>query len=183
MWTWLNWMAARIRALFRAGDDDRDFGLELESHLSMLTEDKMRSGMTAEEARRKARLELGGLAQLQQAHRDIRLFPFVDTLLQDLRFGVRMLRKNPGFTLAAVLTLSLGIGANTAIFSVVNGVLLSALPYSQPERLAMIWPASDGLASYPTYADWRDRNQTFQGIAAMNAESFTLTGRGEPEKI
>ena len=100
MWTWLNRMAARIRALFRAGDDDRDFGLELESHLSMLTEDKIRSGKTAEEARREARLELGGLAQLQQAHCDIRLFPFVGTLLQDLRFGVRMLRRNPASPLS-----------------------------------------------------------------------------------
>ena len=106
-----------------------------------------------------------------------------DEMFQDLRYGIRMLRKNPGFTFVAVITLSLGIGANTAIFSVVNGVLLNALPYSQPEQLTMIWPDSEGITSYPYFADWRDRNHTFQGMAGMATRNFDLTGGGEPEKI
>jgi predicted permease len=178
MWTWLNWMAARIRALFRAGDDDRDFGLELESHLSMLTEDKIRSGMTAEEARRKARLELGGLAQLQQAHRDIRLFPFVDTLWQDARYGLKMLRRNPGFTFVAVLTLALGIGATTAIFTVVNAVLLRPLPYRDPDRLVLV-PNARGH----DFLRWRDQSKAFESMAAFNFGTADLTGSGEPERL
>src|SRR5215475_1885725 len=122
MWTWLNWMAARIRALFRAGDDDHDFGLELESHLSMLTEEKIRAGMTAEEARRQARMELGGVAQLQQAHREVRLLPFVDTLRQDLRYTFRTLRRDAGFAVFAILIIGVGIGASSTILSVVNAV-------------------------------------------------------------
>src|SRR5262245_38550024 len=178
MWTWLNWMAARIRALFRAGDDDRDFGLELESHLSMLTEDKIRSGMTAEEARRKARLELGGLAQLQQAHRDIRLFPFVDTLLQDARYGLTMLRRNPGFTIVAVLTLALGIGATTAIFSVVNAVLLRPLPYRDPDRLVLGFNAIG-----QDFLRWRDQSKAFESMAAFRFDTAYFTGSGEPERL
>jgi predicted permease len=178
MWTWLNWMAARIRALFRAGDDDRDFGLEYESHLSMLTEDKIRSGMTAEEARREARLELGGLTQLQQAHRDIRLFPFVGTLWQDLRFGMRMLRRNPGFTIVTVLTLALGIGATTAIFSVVNAVLLRPLPYRAPDRLVLV-PNVRGT----DFLRWRDQSKAFESMAAFYFHTDDLTGSGEPERL
>jgi predicted permease len=178
MWTWFNWMAARIRALFRAGADDRDFGLEYESHLSMLTEDKIRSGMTAEEARREARLELGGLAQLQQAHRDIRLFPFVDTLWQDARYGLRMLRRNPGFTIVAVLTLALGIGATTAIFSVVNAVLLRPLPYRDPDRLVLV-PNAYGQ----DFLRWRDQAKTFESMAAFYFGTEDFTGSGEPERL
>src|SRR5262245_2070220 len=187
MWTWLNWMAARIRALFRAGDDDRDFGLELESHLSMLTEDKIRSGMTAEEARREARLELGGLAQLQQAHRDIRLFPFVDTLLQDALYGLTMLRRNPGFTIVAVLTLALGIGANSAIFSVVNAVLLRSLPYRDPDQLVMVRHYLDSGATRPSFGadflEWRDQAKAFEQIAAYTFDTADLTGIGESERL
>ncbi|MGH9767390.1 MAG: ABC transporter permease [Blastocatellia bacterium] len=108
---------------------------------------------------------------------------------QDLRYGARMLLKNPGFTLIAVLTLALGIGANTAIFSVVNGVLLSALPYPQPEQLAMVWCDNrrqgipDDITSYPNFVDWRDRNKTFQGMAGMTSSNLHLTGVGEPEEI
>jgi putative ABC transport system permease protein len=111
------------------------------------------------------------------------------TLWQDLRYGARMLLKNPGFTLVAVLTLALGIGANTAIFSVVNGVLLSALPYPHPEQLAMVWCDNrrqgirDDITSYPNFVDWRDRNKTFQGMAGMTSADFHLTGAGEPEEI
>src|SRR5215475_3289653 len=111
------------------------------------------------------------------------------TLWQDLRYGARMLLKNPGFTLIAVLTLALGIGANTAIFSVVNGVLLSALPYPHPEQLAMVWCDNrrqgipDDITSYPNFVDWRDRNKTFQGMAGVTDDTYNLTGRGEPEEI
>ncbi len=108
---------------------------------------------------------------------------------QDLRYGARMLLKKPGFTLVAIATLSLGIGANTAIFSVINGVLLSALPYPQPEQLAMVWLDNrrqgipDDITSYPNFVDWRDRNKTFQGMAGMTSSNLHLTGVGEPEEI
>jgi putative ABC transport system permease protein len=100
-----------------------------------------------------------------------------------------MLLKNPGFTLIAVLTLALGIGANTAIFSAINGVLLSALPYPQPEQLAMVWCDNrrqgipDDITSYPNFVDWRDRNKTFQGMSGMTSDTYNLTGVGEPEEI
>src|SRR5437016_4780493 len=129
MWTWLNWMAARTRALFRKGDDDREFGVELEAHLSMLIEDNIRGGMTAEEARRQARIDLGGTAQLQQAHREIRLLPFVDTLLQDLRYTFRTLRRDAGFAAFAILIIGVGIGACSTVLNVVNTVLLRPLPF------------------------------------------------------
>ncbi len=108
---------------------------------------------------------------------------------QDLRYGARTLLKNPGFTLIAVVTLALGIGANTAIFSVVNGVLLSALPYPQAEQLMMVWLDNrrqgirDDITSYPNFQDWRSQNKTFQGMAGVRTLNVNLTGVGEPEQI
>jgi putative ABC transport system permease protein len=108
---------------------------------------------------------------------------------QDLRFGARMLLKKPVFTLIAVITLSLGIGANTAIFSVVNGVLWSALPYPQPEQLARVWMDNrrqgirEDITSYPNFQDWRDQNKSFQGMACVRNRNANLTGEGEPEEI
>ncbi len=113
----------------------------------------------------------------------------MQTLWQDLRYGARMLLKNPAFTAVAVIALALGIGANTAIFSVVNGVLLRPLPYPQPEQLAMVWLDNrrqnirDDITSYPNFLDWRDKNHTFQGMSGVRNLTVNLTGVGEPEEL
>ena len=111
----------------------------------------------------------------------------MDTFLQNLRFGLRMLRKSPGFTLAAVLTLALGIGANTAIFSVVNGVLLRPLPYADPDQLLLLWEGTpqfpDGSLSFPNFRDYRERNRSFSAVAGFRAEERDLTGVVNPERL
>ena len=113
----------------------------------------------------------------------------METLLKDFRYGVRSLLKRPGFAAVAVITLALGIGANTAIFSVVNAVLLRALPFADPDRLVMYWEDAS-FAGFPrntpaaaNYADIKAQNQVFEGVAATNRRSFNLTGDGEPEKV
>src|SRR5215216_2840501 len=115
----------------------------------------------------------------------------MDRLLQDLRYGIRMLMKQPGFTAIAVVALALGIGANTAIFSVVNGVLLRPLPYPNSDRLVMLWLTNPSLqlgvdnvpASAAYFAEWRDQNQVFENVSALGGINFNLTSSGEPEQI
>ncbi|MGH9936244.1 MAG: ABC transporter permease [Blastocatellia bacterium] len=109
-----------------------------------------------------------------------------DEMIQDLRYGARMLLKKPGFTLIAIITLALGIGANTALFSVVNAVLLRPLPYQQPDRLVILWertPMGEASVAYPNFVDWRERNQVFEQITAFRRDSFNLTGAGETERL
>jgi MacB-like periplasmic core domain len=109
------------------------------------------------------------------------------TLWQDFRYGVRMLAKNPGFTAIAVVTLALGIGANTALFSVVNGVLLNPLPYFQPEALVAVYASTPQFhhssIAYPNFLDWRRQNQSFERLAVFKSDSVNLTGMGEPERL
>ncbi len=142
MLTRLKQMGARLRAFFRTSDLDRDLDDELASHVTLLAADHIRRGMTPDQAERAARLELGGLTQLREAHREARGVPFIDNLLQDLRYTFRTLRRDAGFTTFAILIVGLGIGASSTIFSVVNALLIRPLPFSDPGRL--VWIANDG---------------------------------------
>jgi putative ABC transport system permease protein len=170
----------RLGGLFHRDRADREFAQEMESHLQMHIDDNVRGGMTAERARRNALIKLGGVAQTDENYRDRRGIPALETLAQDLRFAVRMLLKNPGFTFVAVLILALGIGANTAMFSVVHAVLLKPLAYSEPERivtLATFWKAGahQGQVSGPDYRDWHDQSDVFESMASYNHEDTALT--------
>ena len=138
----------RLGGLFNRELRERELSAELESHLQLHIEDNLRAGMSAEEARRQALIKLGGLEQTKEAYRERRGLPVLETFLQDLRFAARMLRKNPGVTTIVVLTLALGVGANTAIFGLVNGLLLQRLPVSSAEQIAALVIQSGGFFSW-----------------------------------
>jgi predicted permease len=178
---------ARLGALFTRRKLDRDFRQELDSHLALLTEENLRRGMTPDEACRAARVRLGGLTQLRETHRELHGLPWIERLAQDLRYALRTLRKSPGFTAIAVLTLALGIGANTAIFSVVDGVLLAPLPYAQPDRLVAIWESNPRFPhvwiSYPNFRDWQRSARSFEQMVAFNLRGYDLTGPGTPAHL
>jgi len=177
----------RLFGIFNRKQREREFAEELESHLAFHIEDNLRAGLSPEEARRRALIKLGGVTLTQERYREQRGLPMLETLWQDLRFGLRMLRKNPGFSLIAILTLALGIGANTAIFSVVDAALLRSLPYPDAERLVMLWSGGQGAprsgSALPDYREWRDQSQVFEGLGAFYYRDFNLVGDGhDPER-
>jgi predicted permease len=177
----------RCAGLFRKEQQSREFVEEIESHLLAHVEDNLRSGMSVEEARRQALIKLGGMQQLKENYQQRRSLPMLETLWSDIRFGMRMLRKNLGFTAVAMVTLALGIGGNTAIFSIVNGVLLNPLPFPQPDRLVTLHESKpnfeQGSISYPNFLDWQKDNRTFSSMAISRRYAFSFTGRGEAEQL
>jgi predicted permease len=164
-------LVTRVRGMFLRRRDDAEFSEEIREHLDMLTEENVRRGMPLAEARREAKIRLGGSTQLRETHREMTGIPFLETLFQDVRYALRMLKKNPGFTAVAVLTLALGIGANTAIFSVVDAVLLRSLPFKNASRLVDITEYKAGEVeitgvSFPDYLAWKQQNTVFTETAA-----------------
>jgi predicted permease len=186
---WLRMFGSRLRNLFGKRRLDGELDVELQSHLEMLADEYVRRGMSQEQARHEARREFGGLEQTKESYRDQRGLPFLETLAQDVRYALRMLRKSPGFTAVVVLTLALGIGANTAIFSLMNAVLLKSLPVRNPEELAVL-RHTDAQAeganedfSYPMYAALRDRSSVFNGVLTRSGVSFNVTYAGQSEHV
>jgi len=163
---------------------------ELRAHLERQAEKYVQSGLSVEEARRRAKLEFGGLDHVKEECRDARGVNFIETTLQDIRYGSRKLARSPGFTAVAVATLALGIGANTLIFSVVNAAILHPLPFRDASRLVTLWATSPtigfsgpGGLSDPDYMGWRKQNNVFSEIAAFRGQPSNLTGVGEPARL
>ena len=179
----------RLASLFGREAREREVAEELEGHLQMHIEDNLRAGLSPEEARRQALIRLGGVTQTREVVRRQGGVPVLEDLWQDLRYGARVLRKQPGFTVVAVLTLALGIGANTAIFSVLYGVLLKPLPYPDPDALIRVWQATpaSGFAqlgmSEAQLVQLRAGEQSFQHIGGYAIRSANLTDQNETQRI
>jgi hypothetical protein len=182
-------IAGVLRSLFRKERIEGELDEELRSFLEMAAEEKMKHGMSRKDALRAVRLERGSLEVAKEVVRSAGWESLVETFWQDLRFATRVLRKSTGFTAVAVLTLALGIGANTAIFTVVNGVILKPLPYPQPDRLVMLLEKqlSDGTlgtVAPANFFDWREQSHSFDKMAAIDPyPDFILNGSGEPQRL
>ena len=185
---WRN-ITSGLRTLFRRKHADSELREELNGFLEMAADEKLHQGMNRQDALRTVRLQHGSLEIAREEVRSAGWESFLETSWQDLRFAARMLRKSPGFTTVAVLTLALGIGANTAIFSVVNAVLLRPLPYANPGQLVLVPEAKseEGISgrgmSYPTFTELQDHNWVFQAIAGFGGHALVLTGNGEPSEV
>ncbi|HSR50757.1 MAG TPA: ABC transporter permease [Acidobacteriota bacterium] len=190
MTKWTHRVKTALRSWFRRSQVEQELDEELAFHLEMQTRHNREQGLSPEEARRKAVQQLGGLEQVRQSVRETRSGSWLGSLVQDLRFALRVLRRQPGFTLVAVLTLAMGIGVNTAFFSVLHGVLLADLPYPDSERLVLVGndylvdgsPLTLIWMSVPEYLEYRDRSRQIAPMALWGPEELNVTvGTGSPE--
>lgn len=180
----LNDLRYRTRALLHRKQVEEELDEELRFHFEHQVEKYRRSGMAEQEAKRKARLDFGGHEKTKEDCREVRGTSFVELTLEDARYGLRQLTANPVFALVMILTLALSIGANSAIFSVIDGVLLKRLPYAQPEHLVRLFLSSAEYPKFPLnpwdFRDFRARNHSFESMAAFTRGDVQLSGEGEP---
>ncbi len=180
---------AKLKNVFSRGSAERDLMREVDAHLALLQDEFERRGMNPADARFQARRAFGGIEQAKELHRDERSIPWVEQTLQDVRYTVRTLLKSPGFTAVALLTLALGIGANIAIFTIVNAVLLRPLPFPEPERLVRVYDDLNGTGakdvglSVPELDDLRDRSGLFESVSAIFPASAALRGGDRTERV
>src|ERR1700722_5455746 len=181
------WM--RLMGLLHSGGRDHDFSDELETHIAMQVEDGVRTGMSAEEARRRALIRLGGAGQVRQLRRERRTLPWLEGIARDVRYACRTLAKHPAVTAIAIISIGLGIGANATIFSMVSRFVLRPAPVGDPAMLLALHIAERGEQCcnsfpLPIYNDLRDQSKSFSGVAAYyELIPASLSGRGEPERI
>ena len=179
----------RLVAIVRRRRLDRDLDDELAFHLAMREADYRTDGLSADAAREQARRQFGNVTHLKEQTRDMWTFPSLESFRQDIRYALRTLLKAPGFTFVAVFALAVGIGGNTAIFSLVDAIRAKALPYRDPEQLVQLWGNVQRTrverrgASYPDYLDWRAESKSFEDIAAVDSQWMTFVGSDEPERI
>ena len=186
---WFQIISNWIHSLVLRNATEHELSEEMRFHLEQQIEENVAAGMTPQEARRAATREFGGVEQVKEECRDTRRVNFLDNLLKDIRYGLRMLRKSPNFTFFAIAVLALGIAANSAIFSIADAVLIRPLPYRDSNRLVMVWEDSSAYG-FPkdtpaagNFSDWKSRNQVFEDVAAISDGSFNLTGNGNPEEL
>jgi predicted permease len=176
----------RLLGLFRKRSREAEMAEEFRQHLDGLIERNIAAGMSREEARNAALRQFGGVEQIKEAAREQRVWMWAHQLSQDVAFACRLLWKSPGFTIASVLTLGVGIGINVAIYSIIHAVLLSEFPYPEPDRLVAISETTGNLVwptSFPDYLDWKAAQHSFDDIAVSRRDDFNLTGDGEPERF
>lgn len=174
---------ARLSNVFRRRSAEHELNREIDAHLALLQEEFERKGLSAEEAKLAARRSYGGVEQTKELHREARSFLWLEHWLKDVRYGARNLLRNSGFTIVAATTLALGIGANTAIFSVVKAVLLEPLAYKDADRLVTVLPRGFNPVSVANYIDWRDQSSSFEAMGAAEYWTPNLTGMDTPEHI
>ncbi len=185
---WLREFGRRMLMLFRRGQFDADLEEEMRLHRELREQEKIAEGIPPEEAHYAVARRFGNPLVLREESRDVWGWNWLETFFQDVRYGLRQLRRSPGFTVVAVLTLALGIGANTAIFSVINAVLLRPLPFRNPDRLVQLWETEAAPGQYPfagpDYLDWQAQTRTLESMSLYTwQQTFNASGAGEPEAV